>query len=696
MAYTYAKVPPPTVTTTSTKASTSIPITPLLLNNLDEKISLENYVQIFRDPSKKLTLQDILSPEIQSQFKPYNFKSGKDRYLKPGVTAWVKAVISNPNDFAVSVILRCWLDYTNVYLYVTNHHGQYEKSPSEGFLYWVREVTFNPHETKTLYLQGTIDRQYIYPITLFPFKTYDQAWTEEFFVLGGFLGIATGLIFYNLFLFISTRDKNYFLYIMTWFSFVMYKLLEANVITRYLIPSLTPYWKWVIRDIFVTFSVCMFVAYINSVVKSYTFNPRLQKACNIWYAAAWITYVMYIYVGGVEPQHMIYLFTLTFGLVLASITVTISVLDGFRPARYLFVGVISLLSAAIAHVTLELVYVRNPLIRFIFPLATSLEMILQSLALADRYNLIKDNEENIKKELIISQKLSLQQQSMTINAYERFLPKQVLPLLHRENFLQVNLADSVEINLAVLFSDIRGFTQIAEHMSPQESFEFINRYLAHMAPIIGSENGIIDKYIGDAIMALFPGNPDSAIRAAVKLILETSNVKDDLQQTVHAGVGIHYGQLILGVIGSEERMECTVISDAVNIASRLENMNKIYGTSLLISDIALAKCQSASVYHKRILDKVRFYGKTIPNVVYEIFGYEDFLINKHLTDIVDLFEQGIFYYQHKNFIHAMERFKKCLRIYPEDKPSQLYMQRCTNFLAHGVPANWDSAYQMDK
>jgi adenylate cyclase len=161
-------------------------------------------------------------------------------------------------------------------------------------------------------------------------------------------------------------------------------------------------------------------------------------------------------------------------------------------------------------------------------------------------------------------------------------------------------------------------------------------------------------------------------------------------------VAIHYGQLILGVIGSQERMECTVISDAVNVASRLESMNKTYGTSLLISDIALSQCQQVDQYHKRILDKVRFYGKGSPNVVYEIFGYKYYILNEKLNDIVEFFELGISFYQNKDFVNALQQFRKCLKIYPNDKPSQFYVQRCTDYLVHGTPPDWDGIFYIEK
>lgn len=137
--------------------------------------------------------------------------------------------------------------------------------------------------------------------------------------------------------------------------------------------------------------------------------------------------------------------------------------------------------------------------------------------------------------------------------------------------------------MAVLFTDIRGFTNFSEKLEPEKVFIFINKYLEQMEPIIQKYDGFIDKFIGDAIMALFP-NENKALLAGIEMIFASSQVYLPDKSTLEIGIGIHSGELILGTIGSPSRLDTTVIGDTVNLASRIENLNKEYGTKLLVSE----------------------------------------------------------------------------------------------------------------
>ncbi len=183
---------------------------------------------------------------------------------------------------------------------------------------------------------------------------------------------------------------------------------------------------------------------------------------------------------------------------------------------------------------------------------------------------------------------SYQQLEKYNKAYERFVPHELLSLLGKKNITEITLGDQIEKEMTVLFSDIRDFTSLSEKMTPQENFDFINTYLGIMEPITRQYNGIIDKYIGDAIMALFPNNVDDAVQGAIAMLeklVEFNQMPQDAGfQKIRIGIGLHTGKLMLGTIGGQARMDGTVISDAVNLASRIEGLTKIYGTPLLISE----------------------------------------------------------------------------------------------------------------
>jgi len=234
-------------------------------------------------------------------------------------------------------------------------------------------------------------------------------------------------------------------------------------------------------------------------------------------------------------------------------------------------------------------------------------------ALQNGIQLMKDN---IKNRIIEIQTLN--------SSYERFVPKQFLTLLEKESIIEVKLGDSTRLNMAVLFSDMRNFTSISEKMSPEQNFSFLNQYLSKVTPSINENSGFIDKYIGDAIMALFSNGPDDAVKAAIEMIKQLRSWGED-PSSAHAvgldmGIGIHVGNLILGTIGETDRMETTVISDTVNVSARLESLCKNYGTNIIISKSVYDALDAKLKQFCRLIDKTIVKGKTEEIEVYEVFG----------------------------------------------------------------------------
>jgi class 3 adenylate cyclase/HAMP domain-containing protein len=214
-----------------------------------------------------------------------------------------------------------------------------------------------------------------------------------------------------------------------------------------------------------------------------------------------------------------------------------------------------------------------------------------------------------------------------INAsYERFVPKEFLTLLQKKSIIDVEIGDNSSLEMSVLFSDMRNFTMISERLSPQQSFKFLNDYLDKMTPAINDNQGFIDKYIGDAIMALFPSKPDDAVQAAIEMnkALKLLN-KDKTSDQISMGIGIHMGNLVLGTIGKDTRMETTVISDTVNSSARLESLNKVYGTNILISGGIRHSLSDSFQSQSRLIDLTAVKGKSALLEVYEV-------LNPDITD----------------------------------------------------------------
>lgn len=278
-------------------------------------------------------------------------------------------------------------------------------------------------------------------------------------------------------------------------------------------------------------------------------------------------------------------------------------------------------------------------------------------------------------------------------ALERFVPRQLLSLLHKHNIIDIKLGDQVQRNMTILFSDVRDFTALSEQMTPQENFNFINSYLSRVSPVIRQHNGFIDKYIGDAIMALFPETPDDAIQAAIHMChavtLYNQHRVTRGYRPISIGIGLHTGSVMLGIIGEDERIEGTVISDAVNLAARLESLTRLYGVSILVSEQMLFNLENPNRYTFRFLDKVKVKGKQDPVSVFEILdGYPEEERNIRITTRHD-FERGLLHYHSQEFELSMHYFRNVLEVDGSDKAAMLYLQRASHFLTHGVPVGWE-------
>ncbi|MCV6638761.1 adenylate/guanylate cyclase domain-containing protein [Candidatus Albibeggiatoa sp. nov. NOAA] len=268
-------------------------------------------------------------------------------------------------------------------------------------------------------------------------------------------------------------------------------------------------------------------------------------------------------------------------------------------------------------------------------------------------------------------------------AYERFIPREFLKLLDKESVVDVQLGDHVEQDMTILFCDIRGFTAMSEKMTPQENFDFINIYLGQMEPIIGEHRGFVDKYIGDAIMALFPTSADDAVQGAVAMLKGLVEYNILLQeanyQAIKIGIGLNTGPLMLGTVGGPNRMDGTVISDAVNLAARIEGLTKIYGTALLITDQTYQSLEDIARYHIRVIDRVKVKGKSEAVTVYEVFDGDQPEIVELKAKTLNDFEEGCVYYHGGELDAARTAFEKVLSINEHDDAAIVYLDRCNEF-----------------
>ncbi len=275
----------------------------------------------------------------------------------------------------------------------------------------------------------------------------------------------------------------------------------------------------------------------------------------------------------------------------------------------------------------------------------------------------------------------------TEKAFGRFVPSEFLHFLSIDNVRGVRLGMQTERKMTILFADIRNFTGLSESMTPQENFDFLNSYLSQMEPMIVPFRGLIDKYIGDAIMALFPEGTDDAVQGALAMLERLENYNKGRARAgyrpIRIGIGINTGIVMLGTVGGIGRMEGTVISDAVNLASRLEQMSKTYGVPLLISEHTLHSLEDSARYCIRFLARNRAKGKLEAQSVYEVFDADPPSMRAAKLRTRKRFEEALAFYFVGDISRARTRLVRCLEEAPQDAPASLYLERCDEYLRNG-------------
>ncbi|MGK0289764.1 MAG: adenylate cyclase [bacterium] len=284
-------------------------------------------------------------------------------------------------------------------------------------------------------------------------------------------------------------------------------------------------------------------------------------------------------------------------------------------------------------------------------------------------------------------------------AFRRFVPEEFLGLLDKKSIIDVSLGDNVEMSMSILFTDIREFTTLSETMTPEENFKFLNSYLQRMEPIINENKGFIDKYIGDAIMALFQSSADHAVKTAVDMMkaLRDYNANRKIYYgtpDIKIGIGINTGRVMLGTIGGYNRMEGTVISDAVNLAARLESLTKAYTSSVLISEYTYRELEDPSIYYIRKIDKVAVKGKSKAVTIYEIFEGDDDDIKYKKNKYIPLLEKGIQAYLKGSFQESLDTFQEYQELFPRDPVIPIYLKRCQEMIEIGCPSDWDGVVRL--
>ncbi|MBN2735694.1 MAG: hypothetical protein JXR70_01855 [Spirochaetales bacterium] len=366
-------------------------------------------------------------------------------------------------------------------------------------------------------------------------------------------------------------------------------------------------------------------------------------------------------------------------------------------ARILFVGVLLVILTAF-HDMFYAFFFQEP-VMWLTNLGIGLWIFTLYLNAANRFMDTKNKAEELNIEL-----------SQQKNAFFRFVPSQFLSLLGKESAIDITLGNSSLKRMSVLFSDIRKFTSLSEELSPDQSFDLLNAYLMMMESPITENQGFVDKYVGDAIMALFAelesdpsdlsgfSSADKAVKAAIGMrrnLLEFNrNQKLKHNFLLNNGVGINTGSLMLGTVGSSHRLDTTVIGDSVNLAARLEKLTQYYRVSIIISHMSFNALTHPEEFDIRELDLVTVKGRNEPCLIYDVFSADPDNLKENKLATMELLSEGIMAYRDKKFREAHGIFKKMREKSPDDILPVLYMKRCLEYVKNPPSEQWNASFRV--
>lgn len=680
------------------------PALPTVMINPDqESYDLAPYLEMYLDDTNKATINEIIRPQYDNLFIPYSRKI-QTQYKNYGKSTWARFQVFNPLQHDVEYFLA--LDIPNQYRgwkLFEKLGGQYRMVPYEVDAQHILMFPIRIHaQTKEIFYLNNYAEDWV-KIYFYLKKPLLQVKTSNNFylILGTQYGILIALFLHSIFIYFLIKARSYLIYIGFLCVCISIILFKDGWLNRFGFFYITNWWYIHPFRLNLVGLGFFYVLFAKILLQIKEFSPRLNTSMNYYLFASIPLGILALSsnLGSYQFAKFqilsISLYALCSAL-LAAISGIIVFFKGYKPAIYYLAGMFFLFLGYAVYFLIVVVHIlpANSVLSYAPHVGLDLDMILQAIALAVRFNLIRESEITAQQQVIKEkdthaklQAETLRQQQQLVTAYARFFPKRFLELLDKKSIIDVHLGDQIEKNMTVLFADLSDFNSILEEKDFDASVHFINYYLNEIGPLVRQYNGFIDKYIGDSILALYDKRSDDALNCAIAMIAILQKLKlETKSEQFKTGIGIHYGSLMVGTIGEQERMDETVISDTVNTASRLEHLNKFYGTYIIITEVVRDTLKEN--YNIRFLDWIYVKGKTLAIKIYEVFNNDSIEIaNKKLT-IEPLYNQALNYYFSRQFREAKQCFEECRRTLTDDKVIQLYLERCENFIQYPPMPEW--------
>ncbi len=583
------------------------------------------YIYYLEDTAGKLSIEEVCSDS-----KKNNFKKNNSENVSFGFTRSAYWLRFNFRYEAEKLKHKEWLleiGYpllNHIDVYLVSEQGVLEKISTGRSMPYNERVLKNRKfiipfnlESGTHYavlLRIQTDGSMSVPLEFRTTSALNELIKDEQFFFGLYYGILLVMAILNLFIFTTVRKIDYLLYVLYVGSWGLFQLSLNGMDVEYLWQN-SRWWSMHAVPVLGSLTSICINLFTKQFLQTKMNTPSLDKILKTLIVVFILNIPIALFL---EYRISIQILTAVpiFGSFIMIVAGIISWTRGYRPARLYVVSWIAFVLGIIIFTMknfnlIPYTFITNNAMQ----IGSALEVVLMSFALADRFRIIQKEKETIQRE-------AFNEQLKMTNSFSRFVPKEFLSLLKKQSIVNVELGDQVLQEMPVLFTDIRSYTTLSEKMTPQENINFLNLHLSKIVPVIKKHNGFIDKYIGDAIMALFPGGVNDAVGAAVEMQqtmveLNTSQHTAGIEP-VKIGIGIHIGKLMLGTIGQEDRLDTTVISDAVNIASRLEGLNKHFNTGILISDDVYNKLVNPDLFNIRKIGLVKIRGKENPVRILEV------------------------------------------------------------------------------
>jgi class 3 adenylate cyclase len=498
--------------------------------------------------------------------------------------------------------------------------------------------------------------------------------------LGAFFGVLIAVGLYHVLMYVLLRNRELLAYAVYVAALLAEEMVRTGFAADFLLTGTTPP---IISSVTFAFLAIASFWFFTSFLQMRERAPRAYRAIRILTAIVVLLSLALGPFGGARVLTLIQLLSLL-TLFAVFVVAVDQIRRGERSARYFIIAFCGVLFGAALFVLGKIFWPETILVKS-FELGTAFEAIALALGLADRIRLANEERDLAQRRIL--------EETRSLNvAYARFVPREFLELLGKDDVREVRLGEAVQREMTVLFSDIRSFTTISEKMSPRENFDFLNGYLERVGPIVRQYRGVIDKYIGDAIMGLFASkDADDALRCAIGLQREVAAI--DVERTaaglppIAVGVGLHTGTLMLGTIGESERMDGTVIADAVNLASRVEGLTKNYGAAVLLTEQTRERLADPSRYALRHLGRVAVKGKAHGVGLYEACDADAPRTRDAKIATLTAFDAAVEALGGGRFEEAHGLFGRVLEAHAADGSSAYLQKRCEALVNAGEP--WD-------